>query len=369
MSATPLGARRAPLTMRRGPLPERLVLGHAARAAHYNARVRVDSSAPTRLDLAGGTLDIWPLYLFHEGAVTVNAATTLRASCTVSESEDGAWHLRSVDTGATLAVSDLSAPTPPEHRLSVRLLQFFSPPPLRLVTRSESPVGAGLAGSSALAIAVSAALARWVERHYEPEPLMEVVMNLEAQVLGVPTGTQDYRPAVYGGVSAIDMGPGGVVRRPLAVDVDELSRRMLVVHTGESRDSGLNNWEVTKRHLDGDPLVRSVFEEITEVAQAMAHAVESAAWRDVARLLSREWELRKQLAPGVTTSRIDELVACGHQAGASAAKICGAGGGGCLLFFADPAHIPAVRTAVTAAGARALETRIDQEGLRIAVTP
>ena len=100
----------------------------------------------------------------------------------------------------------------------------------------------------------------------------------------------------------------------------------------------------------------------------MVQAVETAAWRDVERLLSQEWELRKQLAPGVTTPRIDALVACGDEAGARAAKICGAGGGGCLLFLADPPDIPALRMALTAAGGRALETDIDREGLRVTVT-
>src|ERR1700720_4730290 len=46
-------------------------------------KVRIESRAPTRIDLAGGTLDIWPLYLFHEGAVTVNCAITRYASCII----------------------------------------------------------------------------------------------------------------------------------------------------------------------------------------------------------------------------------------------------------------------------------------------
>src|SRR2546427_2139463 len=43
----------------------------------------IESKAPTRVDFAGGTLDIWPLYLFHPGAVTVNAAISLYASCVI----------------------------------------------------------------------------------------------------------------------------------------------------------------------------------------------------------------------------------------------------------------------------------------------
>ena len=46
-----------------------------------NAPVDIECSAPTRIDLAGGTYDIWPLYLFHDGAQTINAAISLRASC------------------------------------------------------------------------------------------------------------------------------------------------------------------------------------------------------------------------------------------------------------------------------------------------
>lgn len=329
--------------------------------------MRVDSSAPTRLDLAGGTLDIWPLYLFHDGAVTVNAATTLRAHCSISDSLDGAWHLRSADTGAVLTVDNLAHPIPPAHRLTLRLLRFFSPAPIQLVTRSESPVGAGLAGSSALAIAVGAALARWTQLELSPERLMDIVMNVEAQVLGIPTGAQDYRPAVYGGISAIDLGPGGVVRRALSVSPDDLASRTVVVYTGQSRDSGLNNWEITKRRLDGDAVVRSAFEEITIIAQSMARALDAADWPEVGSLLSREWNVRKRLAPGVTTPVIDELVACGCRAGARAAKICGAGGGGCLVFLADPPDLAAVRNAVGAAGARVLDTAIDTEGLRVGV--
>src|SRR5215204_1934585 len=70
--------------------------------------------------------------------------------------------------------------------------------PLRLTTPSESPAGAGIAGSSALNVAVCAAFADWSRRHFEPEALLQVAMNIEAQVINVPTGLQDYRPALYG---------------------------------------------------------------------------------------------------------------------------------------------------------------------------
>ena len=333
---------------------------------HYNARVRVHSSAPTRLDLAGGTLDIWPLYLFHDGAQTLNAAISLRAECTLTPSVDGAWHVTSEDTGATAVIGNLDQDDAPlAHRLVLRLLRFFQPDPYQIVTRCGSPVGAGLAGSSALNIALCAALATVTDTEYSPDWLMNLAMNLEAQVIGVPTGAQDYRPAMYGGIAALELGPSGVGRSTLPVDPTDLTARIVLAYTGQSRDSGINNWDITKRHIDGDTEVVRLFAAIAEVAIAMRRALVASDWPEVGRQMAREWELRKQLAPGVTTPLIDALVDLGCKAGAQAAKVCGAGGGGCLLFLVDPTDAQAVRRTVAEAGATVLEMEIDVNGLRV----
>lgn len=328
----------------------------------------VHSSAPTRLDLAGGTLDIWPLYLFHAGAQTLNAAITIRAECTLLTSEDGAWHLRSQDTGESLTIRGLEdTPEASRHRLVLRLLQHFKPEPVTVVTRSDSPVGAGLAGSSALNIAICAALSRYTITSNTPESLMTLAANLEAQVIGVPTGVQDYRPAMFGGIAAIEMGPAGITRLPIGVDPAELGSRIVLAYTGQSRDSGINNWEVIKRHIDGDQNVIDLFDEIADVARAMRVALETSAWKEVGRQLTREWNLRKQLAPGLTTPMIDALVGQGLKAGAWGTKICGAGGGGCLLFLTDPSNVSSLRRTLEAAGATILDIQIDVDGLQVEV--
>jgi D-glycero-alpha-D-manno-heptose-7-phosphate kinase len=88
----------------------------------------------------------------------------------------------------------------------------------------------------------------------------------------------------------------------------------------------------------------------------------------VGRQLADEWSARKALAPGVTTPAIEDLIARARAAGALAAKVCGAGGGGCLVCFADPDRVPAVRDALAAGGARVMDFRIDRTGLTVDVS-
>ncbi|MSO61076.1 MAG: GHMP kinase [Acidobacteria bacterium] len=327
--------------------------------------MRISASAPTRIDLAGGTIDIWPLYLFHPGAQTLHIAISLRAHAWIEPRPDDRIELVSEDTDrmVNLPADQLSADdTLP---LLGRLVHRFGGHGLRLTTRGESPAGAGIAGSSALNIAICGALARFMGEDLDPETLMDVAKDVEAQVIRVPTGLQDYRPAMYGGIAALELEAGRPVRVPLDVDPQELQRRLVLCYTGEPRNSGTNNWDITKRHIDGDRHVFDCFERIRDTAAAMRAALTHGDWDATARCLVTEWENRKRLAPGVTTPAIDGLIARALAAGAQGAKVCGAGGGGCLFCIAPPDQVPAVREALADGGARVLDFQIETTGLSV----
>jgi len=333
--------------------------------AAYNAAVPLRASAPTRIDLAGGTIDIWPLYLFHDDAVTLNAAISLRAHAEIAPRDDGQLELVSADTNRRVVVSshaelDWRSDLP----LLALLARHYRLAGARLTTRGESPAGAGIAGSSALAIAVCGVLTRWTGRRFDPDELLQIAMNVECQTIRVPTGVQDYRPALFGGIAAIELRADGIRRVPLTVDPGELRRRLVLAYTGRPRSSGTNNWEIVKRHLDGDRQVFDAFERIRDTAAAMRIALEREAWDEVGRQIAAEWEHRKRLAPGVTTPAIDDLMARARAAGATAGKVCGAGGGGCLFCFGPPAANASIAAALAAGGARVLEFAVETEGLR-----
>ena len=112
-------------------------------------------TSPTRIDLAGGTIDIWPLYLFHPGAQTLNAAISVRATARLESRDDGRIAIRSEDTGVSLEADDWRELWDrKELRLLSFLVHFFEARGITLTTSSQSPAGAGIAGSSALNVAV-----------------------------------------------------------------------------------------------------------------------------------------------------------------------------------------------------------------------
>jgi D-glycero-alpha-D-manno-heptose-7-phosphate kinase len=327
--------------------------------------VRISASAPTRIDLAGGTIDIWPIYLFHAGAQTLNAAISLRARAWIEPRPDERIELVSEDTDKQENLSFDQLPQDETLPLLAKLAHRFGAHGIRLTTRGESPAGAGIAGSSALNIAVCGALAAYTAQDIEGEALLDIAKDVEAQVIKVPTGLQDYRPAFYGGIAAVELHAGQPRRVALDIDATELESRLVLCYTGEPRNSGTNNWDITKRHIDGDQHVFDCFERIRDTAADMREALARGDWDLTAKALIKEWDNRKRLAPGVTTPAIDALIARATAAGATAAKVCGAGGGGCLFCLVPPDKNAAVREALADGGARILDFTIETTGLAV----
>lgn len=326
------------------------------------------AQAPCRADLAGATCDIWPLYLFHPGAVTVNMALSILTTCKLTPQYGREIYLKSHDTGRAerfRTLDELMKAKKYQHALAAYLIRFFQPKGgFILETHSESPAGAGISGSSALMIATSAVLARYTGQQLEIEQIRVIAQNVEAQLIKVPTGCQDYYPAMYGGVNAIHLTPAGVRCEPIPISADEMTRRFVLFYTGAPRQSGINNWEVFKQHINGDKKVIRNFELIAQIAQQMHLAVKAAAWDDVERLLRDEWKVRRSSAPGITTPVIDSLIDVARKHGGRAAKVCGAGGGGCVIVLVEEGSRDRVQQAIRRAGGQPLDFHVAREGLR-----
>lgn len=328
----------------------------------------IESSAPPRVDLAGGTIDIWPLYLFHPGAATVNFALTLHARCRIETRDDTRIILESRDRQSAFE-TDLAAidNLQNEERLELvsKLVHFFRPNTgFHIVTESAAPAGAGLGGSSALAIACVGALNRLVGNRYEQRKFITIAANVESMVIKVPAGFQDYYPALHGSVSCLHYLPDGIKREPLDVNIEELERRIAICYTGEPRMSGINNWEVFKKHIDGDKEMFELFERIRDSGLRTRKALLADDWDSMAASMREEHPNRKKLAPTITTPQMDHLVEKAMASGAVGAKVCGAGGGGCIAFLCEPGRKAEVEAALAEAqGVSVLDWRVAREGL------
>jgi D-glycero-alpha-D-manno-heptose-7-phosphate kinase len=333
----------------------------------------IESSAPTRVDLAGGTIDIPPLFLFHEGAATVNFAVSLLAKCRIETRDDSTIVLESVDRGVKFETSlERIQELKDEPRLELlsKLVYFFKPETgFNMITESEAPAGAGLAGSSTLSIACIGALNKLVGDRYSEDRYIPIAAAVECQVIRVPTGYQDYYSAQFGGAASIHFRPDGMHREALDIDIETLERRVAVCYTGEPRNSGTNNWEITKRHIDGDGEIFEIFEGIRDTSTAMRAALLRNDWDAVGEILLDAHPHRKRLSPHITTPQMDMLIDKALANGAIAPKVCGAGGGGCIAFFCEDGRKADVESALAAEpGAEVLNWKLAKDGLEISST-
>src|SRR6202171_6502894 len=333
--------------------------------------MRIESKAPTRVDLAGGTLDIWPLYLFHPGALTLNAAISRYAYCTLEShaANDSRIKLVSLDTKRSESFASFAALTKTKlYKLPLlaEIAKFFRPEGgFTLTTNSEAPAGAGIGGSSAMAVAICAALDRYTGAGKSKVDWIHISRDAEAIVINVPTGTQDHYPPDFWGAAAIELPPGGEHRVDLRVNLVELERRIVVCYTGKPRQHGINNWEVFKAQIGGKRAVQNSLERISDVAQNLRGALETANWLEAGRWMREEWSFRKRSLPTISTKTIDRVIDGARGNGGVAGKVVGAGGGGCVVLLIEPEARVRVESAIAAAGAQVLPVKIDRQGVQV----
>lgn len=318
--------------------------------------------SPTRVDLAGGTLDLWPLFNFVGGAKTVNVAISIFTTAEITPLADSTIELISDDLKFQKSFKNLDECLKDGDKkldLLKAQLRFWKPQQgFRLQTRSESPVGGGLGGSSSLTVSLLKAFGQFCQKPInDVHQLVKVAHNIEAEVLHTPTGTQDYYPAASGGINVLEYTQTGITQEVLSRETSELAKHFMLVYTGKSHHSGINNFEVLTRAVQKDPKTLGGLHALKEIAEETADVVEKSKWSELPQIFQREYKARIALAPAFSSPEIEKLAEVSLQAGAGAVKICGAGGGGCVLVWADPSVREGVSTACKKAGFQILDAK------------
>ncbi len=339
--------------------------------AHHPAS-RIISRAPTRIDLAGGTLDLWPIHHLLPKKATVNFGITLDAEVTCTFQDH--FQLVSHDQVITQTGSfDEIINQPKLPIISILLEAFWSPknPPLKIETRALSPAGAGLGGSSCLGIALAGALnhLRHQLGHHQlldQQHLVRLVQDAESRLIKAPTGVQDYWGAVRGHINIIEFPFGSVEVETVSNNLlDELNQWLIVVYSGQSRASAINNWEIFKKLYDGDKDLLAKFVDIGALAFACGDAIKRQSLKEALLFSQKEWELRQTLWPLIETAVTKKIDQAAKKSGALFTRVCGAGGGGVMGVFAPPDRHHAVKREVQEAGGIVLDARIASYGLTV----
>ncbi|MBL7542899.1 MAG: galactokinase [Bdellovibrionaceae bacterium] len=298
-------------------------------------------SSPTRVDLAGGTLDMWPLFNFVGGAKTVNVAIDVYSVVQLRGIAGKEITIDSKDLGYAKTFADLESlliSTDSQLTLYKPLLSFFKPQNgFHLVTKSQSPVGGGLGGSSSLVISMMKAFYQFLN---QPLPsshqVVDIAHNMEAQILNTPTGTQDYYPAFSGGLNILDYSVKGIVQKVIPVRSTPMKEHFLLVYTGRSHHSGINNFEVLKSAVGKDTKVMGALQNLKEVATKTAELCLNGEWKKLPEIFEQEYTYRIQLTEHFSSPEIRQIKEISQKIGQSQVKICGAGGGGCVLVWTAP---------------------------------
>lgn len=339
--------------------------------------------APTRADLAGGTIDLWPLYTFFEGGKTINVALSLCARVHFSYSEGTKNNILIYGMGSETA--NLSRPLSLEESMKLPgscqfpayVISSFlkretnhKPINLKIKIESDAPPRSGLGGSSTLCVALTRGLGK-ISREFVSEgwrwELMSWARDVEAAFLKVPTGTQDYLAALYGNLNCYHSKNGGIVQTAYEEAVfNELSERVVILYSGEMHHSGLSNWEVFKGAVEKKEEVLKGFIKLKKIADTMDEKLreKQVDWTLIGELISEEWTIRRETFQ-VHTPKLDEIVAWTRQQNILGVKVCGAAQGGCLLALVDPAHRQSFVENSTKHGIKVLQTTPQLLGVRI----
>ena len=319
--------------------------------------------APARIDLIGGTLDIWPLSAILSPAQTINLAIEIGHHLEFQPADR--WILEDVSSHEKWLPGSTKA-TPERFKFPWFILQHLPTPPFHVRLDSTIPRGSGLGGSSALAAGLIAGAYAAAGHRLDRRRLVQLAQFLETQFIRTPTGYQDYLASIYGGFHAWEWNAYGWKPIKLNRYYRWIKNRFLVVYLGVSHFSGRPNWEIFRAFIDGDRHTTQCFIQIRDATIKFMHALRNRNEEAMIDAIRCEMKARAALHPSILEHGVAEALSL-KWPGLKAVRVCGAGGGGSMVFWIDPAAREAITRAVKQKNWEILEPVQKAGGLKINV--
>ena len=297
--------------------------------------------APLRISFVGGGTDLPDFYFRHPGRVlstTIDKYVYIVINRTPLIDKVSARYSLSetVDTPDEL-----------QHtRIKHALIDFGIAKNIEIGSFASLPAKTGLGSSSSFSVALLKGLHSYQKKNIDKTGVAEAACRLEIDLLGEPIGKQDQYAAAFGGLNVLQFNPDDSVDvRPVFLDYKMrrmIEDHLLLFYTGIARPVSSVLFE-QKANIGGK------FETLKSMADSVPEFTERLTRGDIQGLgsmLHDGWAMKKTLASNISSAPIDALYGAGMDAGAFGGKVLGAGGGGCMMFFAPPERKEAVRSAV-----------------------
>lgn len=316
-----------------------------------------------RISLVGGGTDFPAFYNRHGGAV-VSFAINKYIYISVNEKFDGKTRLSYSHTETVKDVREL------EHSIARETLTFFGEQGLEITSVADVPgTGTGLGSSSAYTVGLIKALSARNGERFPPKLLAETAYTVESRLCGHVLGKQDQYASAFGGIHFFEFKKDYTSVEPIPLtseQVANLEERMMLFHVDLIRDAS-TILEKQQDHLCMSATSIKAANEMVDIALELRETLislpnDGSSMSFIGDFLHRNWVRKKKLSEGISHKYIDDLYIAGRNAGATGGKLCGAGGGGFMLFIAEPNRHEAIRKAV---GLRQVQFGIEKEGCKV----
>lgn len=299
---------------------------------------------PTRISFFGGGTDYPHWYLENGGEVlstTINKYSYITIRY-LPKFFDYKFRIRYFKTEETQSVEEIQHPSVRECARFLGLNQGFE-----IAHNSDLPAGSGLGSSSTFTVGMLHSI--YALQNYMPTK-RELAMNaihVEQKLIGEAVGSQDQVAAAWGGFNRIKFGAENTFELdPIIMEKDrliELQNNLLLCFTGFARSAP----EIASYQIKETPARhKELFEMQSLTNEALTLIRSKAPIQDFGRLLDTQWKIKKSLTNKISNPIIDEIYRAGIVAGAIGGKLLGAGGGGFMLFYADPSRHKDIKAAL-----------------------
>jgi D-glycero-alpha-D-manno-heptose-7-phosphate kinase len=306
----------------------------------------VMTRTPLRVSFAGGGTDLPEFYEVEEGAV-LSAAVDKYVYVTVKRHSRVFNEPIRINYSRTEQVNTVDEI---ENNIARECLRFLEVgPPIFISTVADMPASTGMGGSSSFSVGLLNALHAFRGERVTAGQLAAEACYIEREVLKEPIGKQDQYAAAFGGLNLLRFGRGGrVMVEPQPVvngSADYLFSNVMMFWTGHQRPAASVLTEQKSnmsRNLDTLRLMRDDALELRKLCSDPHIDLEQ-----LGKALHRGWVMKRRLASGITTGDIDRYYSRAIEAGAEGGRLCGAGGGGFLMFIVKPERRESVRKALS----------------------